>query len=127
SHPQAVLDVLLDVHVREERVVLEDRVDVAVERGPGRDVLSRELDRPCVGPLEARDHAKGRRLAVTGRAEQREELALTDVQVDPVDGPTLSVLLEQAPDADVGDGASRWRQAPPPGARGRGRDPRRRS
>ena len=30
--PQAVLDVLRTRHVREQRVVLEDRVDVAVER-----------------------------------------------------------------------------------------------
>ena len=48
-HAQAVLDVLLHGHVREERVVLEDRVDVALERRHARDVVAAELDVPASG------------------------------------------------------------------------------
>ncbi len=41
-HLQPVADVLGDGHVREERVVLEDRVDVALERRQMRDLLAAE-------------------------------------------------------------------------------------
>ena len=54
-HAQAVLDVLDHGHVREERVVLEDGVDVALVRRPRRDVLAAELD------LAARPAARSRR------------------------------------------------------------------
>ena len=49
-HPQAVLDVLLHGHVREQRVVLEHRVDVAVERRRVGDVARRRAAiAPAVG------------------------------------------------------------------------------
>ena len=60
---QAVLDVLEDAHVREQRVVLEHRVDVAVV-GLGRGhVPPAELDAPRRRGLEAGDHPQDRRLA----------------------------------------------------------------
>ena len=52
--PQAVGDVLQPRHVREQRVVLEHRVDVAVERRLGRDVMAAE-------------HGPGRRSAARSR------------------------------------------------------------
>ena len=83
---QPVADVVADRHVREERVVLEDRVDVTVERRDGRDVGAVEQD-PALGrQLEAGDHPEGRRLARARRPEHREELAVADVEVDAVDG-----------------------------------------
>ena len=67
---QAEGDVLVDRQVREEGVVLEDRVDVAlVGRQPG-DVLALELDQARGRRLEAADHPQGRRLAAAGRPEQ---------------------------------------------------------
>jgi hypothetical protein len=47
--------------VREERVVLEDRVDVAFVRRPARDVLAGEEDAPRVRLLEAGDDPQRRR------------------------------------------------------------------
>ena len=41
--------------------------------------------RPAVGRLEAGQHAQERGLAAAGRAQQREELALVDVEADIVD------------------------------------------
>src|SRR5205085_104275 len=73
-----VLDVLLHAHVREERVVLEDGVDIALGRRHARDVDAAELHAAAVGLLEASDHAQRRRLAGAGWAEQREELAFRD-------------------------------------------------
>ena len=67
-------------HVREQRVVLEDGVDVAVVRRDVGDVLAAEQDRAGRRLLEAGDHAQHRRLAGAGRPEQREELAVVDRQ-----------------------------------------------
>jgi hypothetical protein len=53
-HHQAVGDVLRHRHVREERVVLEDRVHVAVERGVPGDVAAAEVHRAGRGLLESR-------------------------------------------------------------------------
>ena len=49
--------------------------------------------------LEAGDHAQRRRLARARRAEQREELAVRDVQVDVVDRDDVAVGLARALDA----------------------------
>ena len=55
--------------------------------------------RPRVRLLEAGDHAQRRRLARARRAEQREELAVRDVQVDVVDRDDVAVGLARAFDA----------------------------
>ena len=62
-------------HVREQRVVLEDRVDCPLRGRDARDVDALQLDAAGVGALEAGDHAQRRRLARARRAEHREELA----------------------------------------------------
>jgi hypothetical protein len=72
---QAERDVLLDREMREERVVLEDGVDVPLVRRCGGHVPAVEQDLALGRPLEARDHPQGGRLAATRRPEQREELA----------------------------------------------------
>jgi hypothetical protein len=45
-----------------------------------------QQDAPAGGRLEARQHAQQRGLAAARRAQQREDLALGDVQADVVDG-----------------------------------------
>ena len=75
-----VRDVLLDRHVREQRVVLEDEPDAAMlgrERDAGRGVeqhLAVEHDPPALRPDESRDRAQHGRLPRPGRADQREGL-----------------------------------------------------
>jgi hypothetical protein len=56
-------DVALDRQVREQRVGLEDRVDVAPERRALRDVIAAEEHAARGGLLEPADHAQGRGLA----------------------------------------------------------------
>ena len=124
-HAQPVLDVLLHGHVREEGVVLKDRVDVARVRGKSRHVFAAELDRAFVRPLEPGDHAQRRRLARARRAEHREELAATDLEIDPVDGGHVAVALAQAGKADVDLGVTLRRQATPRAGRARARAPHR--
>jgi hypothetical protein len=72
---QSIRHVVAHRHVREEGVVLEHGVDLAPVGGERRDVRAVEHDRAVVGKLEARDQSQGRRLAATGRSEQRVELA----------------------------------------------------
>ena len=84
-HPlqlQPERDVVVDRHVRKERVLLEDHVDRAAVRRDGGDVLSLQEDATLVGHLEAGDHPERRRLPAAARAEQREELAVADRDVD---------------------------------------------
>ena len=56
---------------------------------------------PEVGCLEAADHPQGRRLAAAGRPEQAEELAVTNLEVDVVDGDRLAELLDHIHELDV--------------------------
>ena len=80
SLPQAECHVGVHVHVRVERVVLEDHRDVALLRGQVVDDAPADRDGPVGDLLEARDHAQGRRLAAAGRADEHEELAVVDVE-----------------------------------------------
>ena len=122
-HAQSVLHVLLNRHVREERVVLEDRVDVPRVGRQVRDVAPAELDRPLVGPLEAGYHPQRGRLAGARRAEHREELTAANLEVDAVDRDDVAVPLAKARDSHVD--LSLRRQAPPRATRARARAPRR--
>ena len=91
--PQAVADVVCNGHVRKERVVLKDGVDVALVRSAVRHVSAAELDCALVGSLEACNQTQRRCLARSGRAEQREELAGCDLEVDVVDCDDVAVGL----------------------------------
>ena len=78
-------DVVEDRQVREQRVLLEDRVHRALVRPQRRDVAAVHLD-DALGRLdEPGDHPQRRRLAAAARADDREELAVGDLDVDAVD------------------------------------------
>src|SRR5574340_573855 len=89
----------------EQGVVLEDRVDVALEgREPG-DVLALELDQAAARLLEAADHTEGRGLAAAGGPQQGEELAVEDLEGDVVDGHDVgSESLGHVDEADIDGG-----------------------
>ena len=105
---EAEADVALHVEVREERVGLEHRVDVApVGRLLG-DVLAAEQDAAGGRVLEAADHAQRRGLAAPGRAEHREERAALDREREAVDRRHLPEALGDVLEMDVG-GCAPWR------------------
>ncbi len=85
--------------MREERVVLEHGVDVALRRRDARDVDARELDMAGVGTLEAGDHAQRRRLPGAGRPEQREELAGGDLEIEAGNRDDVAVCAPNAGEA----------------------------
>ena len=60
--------------------------------------------RPDVGCLEAADHPQGRRLAAARRAEEAEELAGLDLEVDVVDRHGLAEALDHVHEPDVDGG-----------------------
>ncbi len=87
-------------HVREQRIVLKDGVDIAVVRRQLADVVSTEKHGTGRGQFESGDHSQHRGLAATRGAEQREELALVDFEVDVVDGDDIAVVLAQPDELD---------------------------
>ncbi len=99
---QAVRDVLAHRHVREQRVVLEAHVDLALVGRDADHICATQQDRPGVGLLEAGDHPHRRGLAAARRAEQGDELALGDLERDVVDGAHVPEGLRHALDADRG-------------------------
>ena len=101
-HPQPERDVLGDGHVREQGVVLEDRVDVALV---GRQVV----DGPALDEQLARAHrdepadeVEGRRLAAAGRPEEAEELARLDHHRHVVQGDRVPVAFRRMAQLDGG-------------------------
>ena len=96
------LHVLLHGHVREQGVGLEHHVDGA---GIGRDVGDIDpvdVDPPAGGMLQSRQQAQQGRFAAAGAAQEREELALEDVQAHVVDRIDIAEFLGDALDAHIG-------------------------
>src|SRR6266542_5301063 len=93
--------VLEDCQVREQRVRLEDGIDVALVRRLARDRLLAEVDRALGRFLETADHAQRRRLAAARGAEQGEEAAAIDLERELLDGDHVVEALRHAVEADV--------------------------
>jgi hypothetical protein len=87
--------VLLDRHVRVERVVLEDHRDVPVL---GRQVVhhpAADGDRARADLLQAGDRPQRRGLPAAGRADEDHELAVLDLEiqvVDPLDAAWVDLV-----------------------------------
>src|SRR5579862_25688 len=77
-------DVVVHRHVREQGVLLEDHVHGPPVRRHRRHVVAVEQYAARVRRDEPGDHPQRRRLAAAARAEQREELALGDVDAHVV-------------------------------------------
>ena len=102
AHDEPVADVVAHAHVREEGVVLEDGVDVAVEGWDAGDILAVEPDRALGRDLEAGDHAQRRRLPRPRRPQHAEELAVADLEVDAVHRDDVAEALDDAFQAEGG-------------------------
>ena len=88
--------------MREQGVVLEDRVDIALVRRQVVDPVA--LDPQLTGRErdEAADQVEGRRLAATRWTEQTEELARLDLQRYAVDRHGRTVALGDIDELDRG-------------------------
>ena len=93
-------DVLEHRHVAEQGVMLEHEADMALADAAGKRIHAVELHLAVVRPVEPGDNAQQRGLARSGRAEQRQELAGVDLQIDPVQRREVA---EPFADIDRGD------------------------
>ena len=101
AHLEPERHVVVDVHVRVERVVLEDHRDVARLRRQVVHDLVADAHRAGGDVLEAGDHAERARLAAAGRADEDDELAVGDLQVELVHRPgPVGVDLRQPVELD---------------------------
>ncbi len=92
--------VVVDRHVREQRVLLEDHVHGAAICAYVGHVLALQQDPTLVRMFEPCDHSKRCRLATSTRAEQREELALFDRHRELRHGGGVSEVLAHALERD---------------------------
>ena len=81
-HAQREAEVAGDVHVRVERVALEDHRDVAVLGSQVVDYARADADRPLGGVLQAGEHPQGSRLARARRADEDHQLAVADLEAE---------------------------------------------
>ena len=102
AHLEAEADILADIHVREERIALEDHAEVTLVHGHPGDGLTINEDLPARRRDEPRDAAQKRRLSAAGRPQERDELACCDRQVDALQGVHRPEASAQAPDLDIG-------------------------
>ena len=79
-------DVLLDAEVRIDRVVLEDEADLPPLRRDVGDILLAEVERAGTGLRKAGHEAERGRLAATRGADDGDELAVGDLEIQVVDG-----------------------------------------
>ncbi|MCY1178138.1 hypothetical protein D9M73_184770 [compost metagenome] len=90
--------------MREQRVVLEHCVDVALVRRQSGGFLSVDADGAGSRLLEAGDQAQAGGLAGAGRAEHGEEFAVPDIDGHPVDGLHLAELAGDLGELNSGGG-----------------------
>jgi len=79
--------------VRIERVVLEYHRDVPRARRQVVHHRAADDDLPRGDVLESRDHPQQRRLAASRRADEHDELARLDLEIDAVDHLGVAVRL----------------------------------
>ena len=96
-------EVLLDGHVRVERVALEDHRDVAVLRRQVVDDSVADADLAVADLLEAREHPQGGRLPAARGPHEHHQLAVLDCEVEVPDGlRSVAVDLRDAVVLDLG-------------------------
>ena len=78
AHAQAIGNVLFHIHVREQRIVLEHGVHIALIRRQGGYVLAGEQHAAAIRLLQPGDDAQRGGFAAAGRAQQRYEFAVRD-------------------------------------------------
>ena len=97
--PQGVGEVLEGRQMRIEGEALKDHRHVAALDRNAREIVAIHRERAAVRSLEAGDDAQRRGLSRRARAEQHEELAVVDLQVDTAQRVQRAVALGQPREA----------------------------
>ena len=97
---QTVGDVVEYVHVREQRVILEHGVHVTlIRRQPG-GFFAMNTDGACARLFETGDQAQAGGFARAGRAQHGKELAVLDIDGNPVNGLHFAELTGNVGELD---------------------------
>ena len=96
--------------MRIERVALEHHGDVALGGRQVVDDLPADRDHPAGDVLEPGDHAQQGRFAAAGGADQHDEGAVLDFDVDAVDDLDVAVSLAHVANRDLGHFSSHSRR-----------------
>ena len=99
--PERVGEILEDRKVRIESERLEHHRDAAIGRGDPCDLFPVEHDPPAVRHLQPRDDPKGSGLSGGARAEEAEELPVSDIQIETVERDDRAEPLPYALEAKV--------------------------
>ena len=83
---EAIGDVVAHIHMGEQRVILEHSVYITLIRRQAGGFLAMDANRACARLLEPGDQAQAGGLARAGRAEHGKELAVLDIDGNPVYG-----------------------------------------
>ncbi len=107
---QAEGHVLRDAHVRKQRIVLEHHADAALlgaDPATAGDDLAGDLDLALVGAVEPGDQAQRGRLAAAAGADDQQDLAGRDLEVELAQRLDLAIALADAAQAQLGSGLCR--------------------
>ena len=94
-------DVVVHLHVREDRVALEHHRDASSSRREIGGIAVADVDAPVVDALESRETAQERRLPAARRPEQDHELAVAHLEVDAVHRGEAAEVLAHPLEADL--------------------------
>ena len=95
-HLEVEADVLGHGHVRVQRVRLEDHRDVAILRRHIGDVSVADQDVAVVDRLESGQHPQRRGLSAARGADEHEELAVADLEVEGIHGRRIGARIGPA-------------------------------
>ena len=87
--------VLVDCHMRIERVRLKHHRDLALRRRDLVHALAIDAQFATGDLFKARDHAQQRRLATAGGTDEHDELAMPDIEVDAMDDLGGAVAFDE--------------------------------
>ena len=93
-------DVVKDVHVRIQRIALEDHRHASFARRQPRDLLASDENLSRRGFLQPGDQAHQRGLATAGRPQNHQKFTVFDVKVNPVDSANPVKMLFDGSDFD---------------------------
>eukprot|EP01042_Synura_sphagnicola_P033671 gene33670-43222_t len=84
--------VLVDIHVRVQRVALEHHGDAALGRRQVIDYFAADGQLAAADVFQTAQHAQQRRFATAGRADQDAEFTVVDVQIEAAEDILLAVV-----------------------------------
>jgi len=101
TYPQPEGDIFENRHMLKQGVVLKHEADLTVAHGAAAGFFATEQDATVVGAFQSSDDSQQCGFAATGRAEQGDQLAGRDSQIDVVECDEATETLVQSSNVDA--------------------------